>query len=72
MDNYDQWRTTSDIDYEDSCNTECYDTDEDLNFLLEIVKKEQERFFSFLDSIRWKKYLVEFIKTKIGDENVWL
>lgn len=48
MDNYDQWRTT----YEDSCNTECYDTDEDLNFLLEIVKKEQERFFSFLDSMR--------------------
>ena len=52
MSNYDYWRTTSDIDYEDSCNTECYDTDEDLNFLLEIVEKERERFFSFLDSMR--------------------
>ena len=52
MENYDYWRTTSDIDYEDSCNTEYYDTDEDLDYLLEIVKEEEKRFFSFLDSIR--------------------
>ena len=52
MENYDYWRTTSDIDYEDSYSTECYDTDEDLDYLLEIVKEEEKRFFSFLDSIR--------------------
>ena len=52
MENYDYLRTMSDVDYEDSCNTECYDTEEDLKYLLEIVKEEEKRFFSFLDSIR--------------------
>lgn len=38
IDNYDIWRTTSDIDYEFSNNVECFDTDDDLELLEEIIK----------------------------------
>lgn len=36
---YDQWKTMSDLD-EESCITECCDTDDGLELLLEIIKGE--------------------------------
>ncbi len=43
MENYDYWRTMSDVDYEDSCNTECYDTDEDYKCFMEVLNYGKEK-----------------------------
>lgn len=54
MENYDYWRTMSDIDYEDSCNTECYDTDEQLQAYLDVIEENHKSIGDIYKEIKNK------------------
>lgn len=56
MENYDYWRTMSDIDYEDSCNTECYDdTDEQLQAYLDVIEENYKSIGEIYKEIKNKE-----------------
>ena len=55
MENYDYCRTMSDIDYEDSCNTECYDTDEQLQAYLDVIEENHKSIGDIYKEIKNKE-----------------